>query len=42
MLKVALAFAWISLKILLVCVVAPYLFYTKIVDWFLSKRHYEK
>ena len=40
MLNVILSLAWMSLKIFLVCVVMPYLFYTKVYDWFLSKRFY--
>jgi len=42
MLNVIISFAWISLKIFLACVVMPYLFYTKVYDWFLGKRFYEK
>ena len=42
MLNFVLSLAWMSLKILLVCIVMPYLFYTRVYDWYLSKRHYEK
>ena len=40
MLSVILSLAWMSLKIFFICVVMPYLFYTRVYGWFLSKRFY--